>query len=268
MASVGSLVFGWDRSSVGTVEVWLRRPRAGQPDISAELIARSRRPAAAAGVVAAATSDPLQELYATRRKAGFPRSVLRYPWAVVWLRGATGEHGLRRRAWRWVVTWRSAGERSEGRGRVPRKHRPSGATAAVNSGRSRSPLNALSGWKLGLLITDFARFINSEIALSFERRGAATHEDLPVGSGGTHEEIARPLEGRFVGRALRLHAQRAALEPLDPSSGDRLVRTGAPPRADRAITRRRGRRPCAWGEPHGPRTAQSWSLGPRTRDAA
>ncbi|MGA8339508.1 MAG: hypothetical protein WB761_32520, partial [Solirubrobacteraceae bacterium] len=60
--------------------------------------------------------------------------------------------------------------------------RPTGATAAINPGWSRSPLNAVGGWKLGLLITDFARFINSEIALLCEWRGAATHGDLLVGS--------------------------------------------------------------------------------------
>ena len=118
------------------------------------------------------------------------------------LRAAIGEHGLRRRPWRWAVTWRSAGERPEGRARVAGTHRPNGATAAINPDRSRSPLNAVSGWKLGLLITDFARFINSEIALLCGRQGAATHGDLLVGSGGTHEEIARLLEGGFVGRAL------------------------------------------------------------------
>jgi hypothetical protein len=74
------------------------------------------------------------------------------------------------------------------------------------------------GWKLGLRITDFARFINSGFAL------------------------------------------RASLEPLDPSSGDRRVRTGAPPRSDRPIMRRRARRPRAWGEARGPRTSQSLPL--------
>ena len=175
------------------------------------------------------------------------------------LRAAIGERGLRRRPCRWAVTWRYAGERPDGRARVAGTHRPSGATAAINPGRSRSPLDAVSGWKHGLLITDFARFINSEIALLCGWQGAATHGDLLVGSGGTYEEIARPLEGGFVGRALHL-PQRAALEPLDPSSGDRLVGTGVPPRADRAITRRRGRRPRAWGEARGPRTAQSRPL--------
>ena len=126
---------------------------------------------------------------------------------------------------------------------------------------ARLTLDAVSGWKLGLLITDFARFINSEIALLCGWQGAATRGDLLVGSGGTHEEIARLLEGGFVGRALhRLPTQRAAFEPLDRSSGDRPMGTGVPPRADRAVIRRRGRRPRAWGEARGPRTTQSLPL--------
>ena len=151
------------------------------------------------------------------------------------LRAAIGEPGLRRRPWRSAVICRSAGARRDGRVRVAGTHRPNGAPAAMNPGWSRSPLNSVGGWKLGLLITDFARFINSEIARLCGWQGAATHGDLLVGSGGTHEEIARPLEGGVVGHALHL-PQRAALEPLDPSSGDRRVGTGAPPRADGATT--------------------------------
>jgi len=71
-------------------------------------------------------------------------------------------------------------------------------------------------------ITDFARFINSEFALLRGWQGAATRTDLLVGPGGTYEEIARRLEGGLVGRAPHL-PPRAALEPLEPSSGDRLV---------------------------------------------
>jgi hypothetical protein len=104
-------------------------------------------------------------------------------------------------------------------------HRPRGrrlwqrsASTGCDRNRARSPLNTLSGWKLEPLTRDFACFINSEIALLCDRQGAATHGDLLVGSGGHQEEIARPLEGGFVGRALDLHAQRAVLEPLDPSS--------------------------------------------------
>jgi len=186
---------------------------------------------------------------------------------------AIGDHGLRRRPRRWAVagggavTWRSAGERSDGWARVVGTHRGNGATAAINPGQSGSPLNAVSGWKLGL-VTDFARFINSEIALLCGRQGAATREDLLVGSGGTYEENARPLEGGFVGRALRLHAQRAARR----TARSLLVRSPCEdwglPRCDCAIARRRGPRPRAWGEARGPRTTRQRPLRPRTRGAA
>jgi hypothetical protein len=184
----------------------------------------------------------------------------------LWLRAAIGERGLRRRPWRSALTWRYAGERPDGRARVAGTHRPSGATAAINPGWSRPPLDALSGWKLGLVITYFARFINSEIAVLCGWQGAATHGDLLVGSGGTHQEIARQLERGFVGRALR-HAQRAALELRDAASGDRLMGTAVSSGADRPITRRRGRRPRAWGEACGPRTNQSRPVLARTRAA-
>jgi hypothetical protein len=120
--------------------------------------------------------------------------------------------------------------------------------------------------RLGLLIIDPARIINSEIAPFCGRQGAATRGGLLVASGGTHEEIARLLERGLVGHALG--AKRVALEPLDPSPGDRRVGAGAPPRADRATTRRRGRRPRAWGEARGPRTPQSLPLRSQKRRGA
>ena len=43
---------------------------------------------------------------------------------------------------------------------------------------------------------------------------------------------------------------------------------GAAPRVDRAITRRRGRRPRAWGEARGPRASRSRPLRSRARAAA
>lgn len=218
---------------------------------------------AARGGGCSSNVPPLRELNATRRQAEFQRSVCTWC-AGVSRRAAIGEQAVRRRPWRRFVSRRSAGERPEGRARVAGTHRPNGATAAINP--DRSPLNAVSSWRLGLLITDSARFINSEIASFCGRPGAATHGGLLVGSEGTHEEIARLLDGGLVGHALG--AKRVALEPLDPSSGDGPVRTGALPRADRAITRRRGRRPRAWGEAHGPRTTQSRPLRPRTRGGA
>ena len=115
------------------------------------------------------------------------------------LRAASGEPGLRRGPWRSAVTWRSAGQRPDGRAPIAGAHRSNRATAAVDRGWSRSPLDAAGGWKHGLPITDFARFVNSEIAPLGGWQGAATPGDLLVGSGGTHEEIARPLEGGVVG---------------------------------------------------------------------
>ena len=180
---------------------------------------------------------------------------------------AIGDHGLRRRPRQSAVMRRSACERPDGRARVGARHRPTGAMAAINPAPSRSPLNTVSGFKLGRA-TDFARFINSEIALLCGRQGAATREDLLVGSGGTYEENARPLEGGFVGRALRLHAQRAARR----TARSLLVRSPCEdwglPRCDCAIARRRGPRPRAWGEARGPRTTRQRPLRPRTRGAA
>lgn len=206
----------------------------------------------------------LEQQHPPRVGASMPRPAApdsTKPFAVpvgsgVSLRAAIGEHGSRRRPWRWAVICRSAGQRRDGRAPTAGTHRPSGATAAIGPGWSCSPLNAVGVWKHGLQITDFARFINSEIALLRGWPGAATHGDLLVGSGGTYEEIARPLEGGVVGRALHLPL-RAALEPLGLSSGDRCVGARAPARADPAVTRRRGRRPRAWGEARGPRAVRS-----------
>jgi hypothetical protein len=168
------LVFGWDRSSVEPepVEVWLRRPRAGQPGISVEL--KSALAAADGGM-----RGWLQQQRPTHCRSSMPRAVKPdlsegfrvHRASVVSLRAVIREHGLRRRPWRWVVTWRSAGERREGRGRVAETHGPNGATPSINPGRPRSRLNAVSGWKPRLLITDFARFINSETALTYGWQG-------------------------------------------------------------------------------------------------
>ena len=49
------------------------------------------------------------------------------------------------------------------------------------------------------------------------------------GLGATHQEIARPREGGFVGRALHVPAQCAALESLDPVLDARLIHARDPP---------------------------------------
>jgi hypothetical protein len=61
---------------------------------------------------------------------------------------------------------------------------------------SRSPLNAVSGWKLDLLTTDFARFINSEVALLYE----------PGGKGQPPAAISSQVLGATAGRS-RDHAK-------------------------------------------------------------
>lgn len=218
----------------------------------------------------------LEQQHPPRAGAGMPprrkSRISTKPFAVrvgigVSLRAAIGEPNLRRRLSRSILICPSAGQGPDGLARVAGTRRPHGATAAINRSWSCSPRNPVAGWARDRLITDFARFINSEIALLCGWRGAATHRDLLVGSGGTYQEIARALEGGVVGRALHLPL-RAALEPLDRYSGDRRVGARAPARAERATTRRRGRRPRAWGEARGSRPTQSRPLRSRTRGAA
>jgi hypothetical protein len=67
VGSVGSLVFGRDRSRVGRVEVWLRRPRAGRPGISAEQ--ESALAAAGGGMW-----GWLQQQRRTHRRSSMPRA--------------------------------------------------------------------------------------------------------------------------------------------------------------------------------------------------
>ena len=100
---------------------------------------------------------------------------------------------------------------------MPRAAKPDLSEAScAHPGWSRSTLDAVGGWKLGLQITDFVASSTPRSGCRRGGKGQATHMDRPVGSGGTCEEIAHRLEGGFVGRALhRLPTQRAAFEPLD-----------------------------------------------------
>jgi diguanylate cyclase (GGDEF)-like protein len=93
----------------------------------------------------------------------------------------------------------------------------------------RVPVGEVGGWKLDLLIRDFARFINSEVALLCQGggRGRPPAVISSWGLGATHEELARPREGGLVGRALPL--PRAALEPLHPLLDSSLVHATRPP---------------------------------------
>jgi hypothetical protein len=83
---------------------------------------------------------------------------------------------------------------------------------------------------------------------------------LPESPRATHAPSS-PSELR--GRAVLAARRQTAAAP-----SDRGVGTGAPQRADRAITRRRGRRPRAWGEARGPRTSQSRPRRSQKRAAA
>ena len=67
---------------------------------------------------------------------------------------------------------------------------------------------------------------------------------------------------------LRGRAVPAARRRMAAAPDHRIVEMGGPPRADRAITRRRGRRPRAWGEARGPRASRLRPLRSRARAAA
>ncbi len=113
---------------------------------------------------------------------------------------------------------------------LPHAQRRQGPTAAIRPLRRRSSLTAVSGWKLDLLVRDFARFINSEVALLYQ---TGSERERPAvisswGLGATHDEVARPDAGGFVGRAL-LRAQRVALGPLDPLLDSSLMQARHPP---------------------------------------
>ena len=105
-----------------------------------------------------------------------------------------------------------------------------GAAATMAERSSPPAMNALVGRKLDPLIRNFARFISSEVAL-FYRPGGKGQPPAVISSwgGATHEKAVRPREGGFVGRALHLGAQRAALVPLHPLLDSSLVHSTDPP---------------------------------------
>lgn len=80
----------------------------------------------------------------------------------------------------------------------------------------RAELPEVSGWDLDLLIANFARFINSDVALCYRLGGKGKPPTVICSWGlrAAQEQVVRRVEGGFVGRALG--AQRAVLEPLYP----------------------------------------------------
>jgi hypothetical protein len=129
------------------------RGRGSQASARSEKRARGGRPAACGGGYSN-NIHPSRSWYATVPQSRISANRFAVPVGRgVSLRAAIGEHGLRRRPWRRAVICRSAGQRPAGRARVAGTQRADGAAAAINPGWSR-PLNAVGGWKLGLLITD------------------------------------------------------------------------------------------------------------------
>ena len=113
----------------------------------------------------------------------------------------------------------------------------------------------------------------ADLSLSFciccgSAMGLCLQIALAAGLKPTLCEAARELGRRLPARPpaahrpsshseLRGRAVLAVRRRMAAASDDRIVGTGAPPRADRAITRRRARQPRASGEARGPRSAQS-----------
>jgi diguanylate cyclase (GGDEF)-like protein len=93
----------------------------------------------------------------------------------------------------------------------------------------RAAVDQVSRRKLDLLIRDFARLVNSEVALLCQlgSKGQPPAVISSWGLGTTHDETVRPREGGFVGRAHSL--PRAALEPLHPLLDSTLVHATCPP---------------------------------------
>ena len=201
------------------VEVWLRGPRAGQPGISPK--AKSALAAAGGGLWGWLQQRPNPHHYrsavAAHTRLRPRRSVSHLPQASPRRRlalRAIWEPGSRRLLRLWVMTGSHTAELREDTDRAAETHRRS--TGATPTGRSHPPLNAVGGFKLDSLVRHVARFVNSEVAgvCGPGAIGAAARLGLLDGAWGRpHEQIARPLEGGFVGHALYSPAQRVALEP-------------------------------------------------------
>ncbi len=113
-------------------------------------------------------------------------------------------------------------------GELPRNVRTGNVLTVEPNRPRRVRMGEVGDWKLDLLIRDFARFINSEVALLCQGggRGQPPAVVSSWGLGATREEVARP-RGGLVGRAPPL--ARAALEPLHPLLDSSLVYATHPP---------------------------------------
>jgi diguanylate cyclase (GGDEF)-like protein len=105
-----------------------------------------------------------------------------------------------------------------------------GTVPVVERSQSRhSAIGRFSGWKLDLLIRDFARFIRSEVALLCQPGNDGQPPAVIAYSGPAkaHEELRRQRGGGLVARALPLPC--AVLEPLHPRLDSSLVHATHPP---------------------------------------
>jgi diguanylate cyclase (GGDEF)-like protein len=117
--------------------------------------------------------------------------------------------------------------------RVHPNHASRRKDAGSNGRRVRTlaaaPLERLSGWQLDVLVRDFARFIDSEVAMLCQL-GVKGQSPVVISSWGfrtAHEEILRSREGGIVGRASSL--PRAAFVPIHPLLDSELAGATDPP---------------------------------------
>jgi diguanylate cyclase (GGDEF)-like protein len=99
----------------------------------------------------------------------------------------------------------------------------SGSNGKLDPTLAAGALERFSGWQLDVLVRDFARFINSEVAMLCQL-GVKGQSPVVISSWGlrtAHEEILRPREGGFVGRASAL--PRAAFVPVHPLLNSELA---------------------------------------------
>ncbi len=105
-----------------------------------------------------------------------------------------------------------------------------GTVPVVEWSQSRhSAMGRFSGWKLDLLITDFARFIRSDVALLCQpgNNGRPPAVIAYSGPAKAYEELKRQREGGLVARALHLPC--AVIEPLHTRLDSSLVHATHPP---------------------------------------
>jgi diguanylate cyclase (GGDEF)-like protein len=119
----------------------------------------------------------------------------------------------------------NASDRNNGSG----QNGASGSIDKLDRTPAAGALERISGWQLDVLVRDFARFIDSEVAMLCQL-GVKGQSPVVISSWGlrtAREEILRPREGGFVGRASSL--PRAAFVPIHPLLDSELAYVRNPP---------------------------------------